>query len=85
MSDLHENDPLSPVLTITSGPLPDVGVVLVRFDFVDHAHAPALGQAHAGRNYVLTPVQARHLVERLQKSLTRLDGASVVDLADTVH
>lgn len=85
MSDFHEGDPLSPVLTITSGALPDVGVVLVRFDFVEPAAAPELERAHAGRNYVLTPVQARHLVERLQKSLTRLDVESLADVVDTVH
>ena len=85
MSDFHEGDALSPVLTITSGPLPDAGVVLIRFDFLAHGADAALQQAQEGRNYALTPVQARHLVERLQKSLTRLERVPLANVPDTVH
>ncbi len=85
MTDFQEGDSLSPVLTITSGPLPDVGVVLVRFDFLANAGKPALEEVHAGQNFVLTPVQARHLVERLQRSLTRLETEPLEPVLDTVH
>jgi hypothetical protein len=85
MSDFQQGDPLSPVLAITSGALPDVGVVLVRFDFLAHVGEPALEEVHAGKNFVLTPVQVRHLVERLQRSLTHLETAPIEQVADTVH
>ena len=84
MSDFNEGDALLPVLTITSGPLPDVGVVLIRFDFAAHAQA-ARELAHPGPNYVLTPVQACHLVERIQTPLSRLESALSLEAADTVH
>jgi hypothetical protein len=81
MSDFREGEALSPVLTITSGALPDVGVVLIRFEAV----AQPGEKAPSGDNFVLTPVQARYLVERIQKSLTRLDVAQVLEAMDTVH
>jgi hypothetical protein len=85
MSNFTEGDSLSPVLAITSGPLPDAGVVLVRFDFLAHAGKPALEEVQSGNNFVLTPVQARHLMERLQRSLSRLETEPLAAVLDTVH
>jgi hypothetical protein len=71
---VNPGDALSPVATITSGPLPSVGAVLIRFDFLTHPLQDP-EQAHPGRNYVLMPTQARYLMERIASALATLESA----------
>jgi BssS protein family len=68
------NEAAFPVARATIGPVPAHGVVLIRFDFLTNA-LQSPDQANAGRNYVLTPVQARHVAEQILSALATLENA----------
>lgn len=65
--------PLFPVAEIAVGPVTQHGLVTVRFDFLTNS-MQAPGEANQGRHYALTPIQARHLVEQIQRSLQILES-----------
>lgn len=68
------NETAFPVARATIGPVMAHGAVLIRFDFLTNAlQAPE--QANAGRNYVLTPMQARYVAEQIRAALAMLESA----------
>jgi hypothetical protein len=67
-------DPIYPVTAMSSGPIPDLGVILVQFDFLSNPQQK-LAEAMPGPNYALTPRQVRDLIEELQKHLRTLGSA----------
>ncbi|MDR0480587.1 MAG: hypothetical protein LBG66_01730 [Gallionellaceae bacterium] len=71
----NEEVALFPVATITAGPIPEIDAVIIRFDFLTHGMQRP-DEAQAGRNYALSPVQARYLVEKISSALTTLDNAA---------
>lgn len=71
---MNKNDePAFPVANITTGPQPKLGAVLIRFDFLTNLMQPP-SEANPGRNYLLTPVQARHLAEKILAALPLLES-----------
>lgn len=61
------------VATLTIGPVQALGLVVIRPDFLTHPmESPE--QARTGRTYVLTPVQARDLVQRTLQALATLEN-----------
>jgi BssS protein family len=66
--------PLFPVATIGIGPLPSLGLIAIRPDFLTHA-SQAIDQATHGRTYVLTPVQAHDVARQILLALKTLQSA----------
>lgn len=75
MENINPGEPLFPVASIHTGPLTSIGAVLIRFDFLTNPMQPA-EQANAGRNYALTPEQARYLAKQIGSALATLQSAS---------
>ncbi|MEC5213298.1 hypothetical protein RCH06_001844 [Polaromonas sp. CG_9.5] len=75
---MNEEIPLFPVATLTVGPVPRMGIVVMRPDFLTTLmQSPA--QAQPGRTYALTVPQAHYLVEQIQKSLAMLENSPSPD------
>ena len=75
---MKEEVPLFPVAALTVGPVPRMGIVVIRPDFLTTLmQSPA--EAQLGRTYALTTQQAHYLVEQIQKSLAILETASPPD------
>lgn len=72
---MDEEISICPVAATAIGPIPAMGIVIVRFDFLTHPSQP-IEQPHLGRNYALTPVQARDLVERVRAALGALESVA---------
>ena len=73
---MKQNDePAFPVASITSGPQPNLGAYLIRFDFLTN-QMQAPNEANPGRNYLLTPVQARYLAEKILSALPMLESGA---------
>ena len=70
-----EEIPVFPVTQLVVGPVPRMGFIVMRPDFLSNMLQPA-EQAQMGRTYALTPVQARSLIEQIQKALAQLESAS---------
>ena len=71
---MKQNDePAFPVANITTGPQPKLGAILIRFDFLTNLMQPPI-EANPGRNYLLTPVQARYLAEKILSALPMLES-----------
>ena len=70
----QEDIPLFPVTNLTVGPIPRLGIVMLRPDFLtNYMQKPA--DAEFGRSYAMTPVQVRGLVELLESALLKLEAA----------
>jgi hypothetical protein len=70
-----EETPVFPVTQLVVGPVPRLGFIVMRPDFLSNM-LQSTEQAQTGRTYALTPVQARSLVEQIQKALAQLESAS---------
>jgi len=73
-----------PVTSITVGPQPSLGVFLIRFDFLTNP-LQSPDQPNPGRNYLLTPVQARYLAEKIQSQLHLLESGASPGTGDQKH
>lgn len=82
---MKQNDePAFPVATITTGPQPKLGAILIRFDFLTNLMQPT-SEANPGRNYLLTPIQARYLVEKILSALPLLENAAPQETPHQKH
>ena len=73
-ADVSESNlPLFPVSGWEIGPVPRLGLLIVRFEFLSHS-LQKLTEADPGRRYALQPEQARKLITALQDSLRQLDN-----------
>lgn len=70
----YNNEPAFPVAHIALGPQPSLGYFLIRFDFLTNLMQP-VDHPNPGRNYLLTPVQARYLAEQILSTLHHLETA----------
>lgn len=70
---IEPGDPLNPVAQITCGPVTAIEGVVVRFDFLSH-ETQSVSAPTPGRNYVLSAVQARYLVQQIERSLQVLES-----------
>jgi BssS protein family len=61
-----------------------MGIVLMRLDFLTHATQQP-GEAQPGRNYALTPVQARYLAEKILSALATLESSAPPDGGGLKH
>lgn len=63
--------PVFPIAALTIGPVPALGLIIIRPDFLSH-QGQKPEEATLGRSYALTPVQALDLIQRTQKALDHL-------------
>lgn len=68
------DEPLFPVSAITTGTVIDAGCIMIRFDFLASPMQDS-SKPNPGRNYLLTPVQARGVAERILSLLPRVENA----------
>ena len=68
----QQDIPLFPVAAVTVGPVPRMGLVVMRPDFLTTLMDKPEDAQH-GRTYAMTPVQVRDLVQLLQSALRKLD------------
>lgn len=81
---MSDEIPLFPVAKLTVGPVPRMGLVVIRPDFLTTLmQRPE--EAQQGRTYALTPVQARYLAEQIQKSLVTLETSAPPDGGSPRH
>ena len=81
---MTDSIPLFPVASITTGPVPSLDLVTIRFDFLTHSmQRPE--EANLGRHYALTPSQARELAAQMEKALRILETASSQGKAGPTH
>jgi hypothetical protein len=80
----EQNTPLFPVVEIAIGPVPRMGIVVMRLDFVSTL-MDTPEDAQTGRTYGMTPVQAQYVIERLQASLGTLETSAPPDGGGQVH
>lgn len=73
-----DQTPLYPVAELTVGPVPRLGAVVIRPDFLTHATQQP-SEAQRGRTYALTAVQARYLAEQILLALATLETAAPPD------
>ncbi|AZY52217.1 bssS family protein [Bordetella avium] len=70
---MNENEiPLFPVAAWEVGPLPTIGLAAIKFDFLTNPSQP-LQEANPGRHYVLTPIELRALIRKLEETLHVLE------------
>jgi len=70
--------PVFPVAKITIGPVPRLGFIVFRPDFLATLMDEP-SQAQHGRTYALTALQARYVVEQIQMSLAALETSAPPD------
>lgn len=75
---MQDEIPLFPVAVLTVGPIPRMGGIIMRPDFLTH-HMQPPEECQTGRTYVLSPVQAQYLIERLQQALLTLQTSAPPD------
>jgi BssS protein family len=82
---MTDNDiPVFPITEVAIGPVPRMGIVVMRLDFVSTAmQTPE--EAQTGRTYAMSPVQVRDVIQRLQNSLATLENALPPDGGGPVH
>ena len=80
----QDNIPLFPVAQLTVGPVPRLGIIVIRPDFLTTLMDQPK-DAQTGRTYALTPVQARYLAEQIQQALATLENAAPPDGAGPTH
>ena len=80
----EEEIKLYPIAAMTVGPVPRLGIVVMRPDFLV-TEMETTEQAHHGRTYALTPVQAKSLVQQIQKALAMLESAPPPDGGGQKH
>ena len=73
MSD--DDLPVFPIASWTHGPLPSMGVILFQPHYLVSPMQP-IEQAAEGKRFVLTPEQARVLIEDLKKALNVLETSA---------
>ncbi len=79
-----EEIPLYPVAATTIGPVPRLGLVVMRPDFLTHAmQTPE--QAQRGRTYALSPAIARYVAEQLLSAVAKLESAAPPDGGGPTH
>ncbi|WP_175133466.1 bssS family protein [Achromobacter xylosoxidans] len=72
---MAENIPLFPVANWTAGPVPQLGLAVIKFDFLTNPmQRPE--EANPGRHYALTPAQLRDLIEQMQSALRTLETSA---------
>ncbi|WP_161800438.1 MULTISPECIES: bssS family protein [Achromobacter] len=72
---MAENIPLFPVASWTAGPVPQLGLAVIKFDFLTNPmQRPE--EANPGRHYALTPAQLRDLIEQMQSALQKLESGA---------
>ena len=81
---MADDIPCFPITGYTIGPIPSMGIVLVRFPFLA-SPMQALEQADPGRNYALTPVQAREVRDAIDRALAKLDSSESPPDPDQTH
>lgn len=74
----NDDIPVFPVAAITIGAVPHLGGIIFRPDFlVTMMDKPQ--DAQTGRTYVLSPAQARYVIEQILSALVTLENASSPD------
>lgn len=72
----NNETPLFPVAKLTIGPVPRLGIIVIRPDFLTNlSQTPE--QCQPGRTYALTAEQARYLVQKIQQALHALETEHV--------
>lgn len=69
---MAENIPLFPVARWTAGPVPQLGLAVIKFDFLTNPMQRP-DEANPGRHYALTPAQLRELIEQMHSALHVLE------------
>lgn len=80
----NEEIPIFPVTELTVGPVPRMGLIMIRPDYLTHP-MQAIEQSQIGRTYALTPSQAHVLVQQIQKALAQLESAPTPDGGGLKH
>jgi len=70
---MAESIPLFPVSAWTVGPVPTMGLAVIKFDFLTNPMQPP-EEANPGRHYALTPAQLRELIEQMRSALQKLES-----------
>lgn len=79
-----DDTPIFPVAAITIGPVPRMGLIVIRPDFLSNlTQRPE--ESQTGRTYALTPLQAQYVVEQIQQALVTLSSASPPDGGGPIH
>ena len=82
---MKQNDiPVFPVAAMTIAPVPRMGMIIIRPDFLSNLTQPPQ-EAQTGRTYALTPVQAQYVVEQIQRALATLASAETPDGGGPLH
>ncbi|MDO9235983.1 MAG: hypothetical protein Q7U28_08125 [Aquabacterium sp.] len=82
---MKEDDiPLFPVAQVSIGPVPRMGIVVMRLDFLSTV-MDTPENAQTGRTYAMTPVQVHYVIEQLQRSLVSLDTSAPPDGGGPTH
>lgn len=71
----QEQIPLFPVAAWSIGPVPSLGLVTIKFDFLTNLMQDS-NTPNPGRHYALTPAQAQELVTKIQSALHVLENTS---------
>jgi len=75
---------LFPVAQLTVGPVPRLGLIVIRPDYLTH-QMQGPEEYHHGRTYALTPEQARYLAEKTLQALAMLESAAPPDGGASRH
>lgn len=81
---MSDEIPLFPVAQLTVGPVPRMGLVVIRPDFLTTLMQQP-EEAQQGRTYALTPVQAHYLVDQIQRALAILETSLSPDGGSPRH
>lgn len=71
----QEDLALCPVTHHSVAPIAALGAVVMRLDFLSHPMQDS-AQAHPGRNYLLTPAEARTLAQKILAVCAELESGA---------
>lgn len=81
---MADDIPVFPVTGYTIGPIPSMGIVVIRFPFLA-SPMQEIDKADPGRTYALTPVQAREVRDSIDRALAILDRSEPQAGPDQSH
>lgn len=81
---MADNIPIFPVSGWDAGPVPSMGIMVIRFHFLAHP-LQKLEEADPGRNYALTPPQLRELRDAIDRALVKLEKPEVPASTDRTN
>lgn len=80
----QEQIPLFPVAAWSIGPVPSLGLITIKFDFLTNLIQDA-NKPNQGRHYALTSSQAQELIQKIQSALHVIETAEYQTPKDCQH